>query len=216
MSLRLACQDASFLGRILACLSYGGVSVSITMFNKAVFSLYGFNYPNFVTTLQILVSILYMAILGCLGWFKFSRFTLRAARQVGSTGQVSSPWLPLSLGRLRQLVHCRVLCLVHGGCILPRVLKRALASAMSCMQCCCCCCADDALSAVLVAVCGLRRDSATLPHGAHVQVRLCFCTASTAHGHALQTACSAHSWPCGADRVLPVPAASSGAAQRSS
>ena len=53
------------------------------MFNKAVFSLYGFNYPNFVTTLQILVSILYMAILGGLGWFKFSRFKLRAARQVG-------------------------------------------------------------------------------------------------------------------------------------
>eukprot|EP00891_Asterochloris_glomerata_P006620 jgi/Astpho2/6620/fgenesh1_pg.00101_%23_26_t len=67
---------------MLACLSYGGVSVSITMFNKAVFSLYGFNYPNFVTTLQILVSILYMAILGCLGWFKFSRFKLRAARQM--------------------------------------------------------------------------------------------------------------------------------------
>ena len=118
LSLRLACQDASFLGRILACLSYGSVSVSITMFNKAVFSLYGFNYPNFVTTLQILVSILYMAILGCLGWFKFSSFKLRAARQVGSRLQVSSPCLCLSLwaGRGCSIVELCALCKVDASC----------------------------------------------------------------------------------------------------
>ena len=118
MSLHLACQDASFLGQMLACLSYGGVSVSITMFNKAVFSLYGFNYPNFVTTLQILVSILYMAILGCLGWFKFSRFKLRAARQVTLRLQVLSPWLPLSwAGRgSRSAAESCALCKVDASC----------------------------------------------------------------------------------------------------
>jgi tetrahydromethanopterin S-methyltransferase subunit C len=49
--------------RLTACLSYGTVSVSMTLFNKAVFSVYQFNFPNFVTTLQIIISILYMLVL---------------------------------------------------------------------------------------------------------------------------------------------------------
>ena len=40
-------------GKLAACLAYGAVSVSITMFNKAVFSVYHFQYPAFVTTLQV-------------------------------------------------------------------------------------------------------------------------------------------------------------------
>jgi len=36
-----------------ACLAYGGVSVCITIFNKAVFSTHGFPYPAFVTLLQV-------------------------------------------------------------------------------------------------------------------------------------------------------------------
>ena len=68
--------------KLLACLSYGSVSVSITLFNKAVFSVYGFHYPNFVTTLQILVSILYMNLLKRVGAFQFSPLTARGAKQV--------------------------------------------------------------------------------------------------------------------------------------
>ena len=68
--------------KLIACLSYGSVSVSITLFNKAVFSVYGFHYPNFVTTLQILVSILYMHILRGIGAFQFSPLTARGAKQV--------------------------------------------------------------------------------------------------------------------------------------
>jgi len=68
--------------KLLACLSYGTVSVSITLFNKAVFSVYGFHYPNFVTTLQIVVSILYMNLLKGVGLFHFAPLTAKGARQV--------------------------------------------------------------------------------------------------------------------------------------
>ena len=68
--------------KLLACLSYGSVSVSITLFNKAVFSVYGFHYPNFVTTLQIVVTILYMHMLKRIGVFQFSSLTARGAKQV--------------------------------------------------------------------------------------------------------------------------------------
>ncbi|DBA85028.1 TPA: hypothetical protein ACH3X2_005762 [Trebouxia sp. C0005] len=68
--------------KLLACLSYGTVSVSITLFNKAVFSVYGFHYPNFVTTLQIMVSILYMHLLKGVGLFHFAPLTSKGARQI--------------------------------------------------------------------------------------------------------------------------------------
>ena len=40
-----------------ACAAYGGVSISITLFNKAVFSIYGFKYPNLVMLGQMLVTL---------------------------------------------------------------------------------------------------------------------------------------------------------------
>jgi hypothetical protein len=36
-----------------ACVAYGGVSVCITVLNKAVFATHGFPYPAFVTLLQV-------------------------------------------------------------------------------------------------------------------------------------------------------------------
>lgn len=68
--------------KLLACLSYGTVSISITLFNKAVFSVYGFRYPNFVTTLQILVSLFYMHLLKSVGMFHFGSLSFKTARQV--------------------------------------------------------------------------------------------------------------------------------------
>jgi len=53
----------SLWGRLLACLAYAFMSISITLFNKAVFSVYKFPFPAFVTTLQISVSIVYMLAL---------------------------------------------------------------------------------------------------------------------------------------------------------
>lgn len=42
------------------CALYGFTSVSITFFNKAVFSVYSFNFPCFVTLIQILVCISFL------------------------------------------------------------------------------------------------------------------------------------------------------------
>lgn len=44
------------------CALYGCTSVSITFFNKAVFSVYAFNFPCSVTLLQIMVCLLFLRI----------------------------------------------------------------------------------------------------------------------------------------------------------
>lgn len=38
---------------IAPCLAYGAISICITLFNKAVFSVYKFQFPAFVTALQV-------------------------------------------------------------------------------------------------------------------------------------------------------------------
>lgn len=105
--------------KLLACLSYGSVSVSITLFNKAVFSVYGFHYPNFVTTLQIVVSILYMHMLRGVGAFQFSPLTVKGAKQVFS----KAPFFSLELQvasllsiyvQISPLVFCWWLYVVSG------------------------------------------------------------------------------------------------------
>lgn len=53
----------SLLTRLTACLQYGFVSVAITLFNRAVFSVYAFNFPSLVTLLQVLVSLIFMCAL---------------------------------------------------------------------------------------------------------------------------------------------------------
>ena len=50
--------------KIFACLAYGFVSVSITLFNKAIFSVYKFHYPAFVTLMQVILSIFFLVFLG--------------------------------------------------------------------------------------------------------------------------------------------------------
>ncbi|KAK9803490.1 hypothetical protein WJX73_008278 [Symbiochloris irregularis] len=74
--------ETPFATRLLACVAYGGVSVSITLFNKAVFSVYRFPYPNLVTTLQILVSLLYMAIFSWTRVMHVEAISLQNAKQV--------------------------------------------------------------------------------------------------------------------------------------
>lgn len=39
--------DQQAVKKLTACVSYGAVSVSMTLFNKAVFSIYQFNFPSF-------------------------------------------------------------------------------------------------------------------------------------------------------------------------
>ena len=107
--------------KMMACLSYGTVSVSITLFNKAVFSLYGFHYPNFVTTLQIVVSILYMHLLKGFGAFQFAPLTYRGARQVRAfaaeyveSSQAMLHSLCSSCVQILPLVFCWWLYVVSG------------------------------------------------------------------------------------------------------
>ena len=87
--------DKTTVKRLTACLSYGTVSVSMTLFNKAVFSVYQFNYPNFVTTLQIIISIVYMLALENFRWLEIEPISMKTAVLV-------SPAFCLSF---RQLVH---------------------------------------------------------------------------------------------------------------
>ena len=74
--------DKATLKRLTACLSYGLVSVSMTLFNKAVFSVYQFNFPNFVTTLQIVISIVYMLVLEKFKVLEIEAISLKTATQV--------------------------------------------------------------------------------------------------------------------------------------
>jgi hypothetical protein len=77
----------TLLGRLLVCLQYGLVSVAITLFNRAVFSVYHFNFPSTVTLLQILVSLVYMYGLRATGRMQFGALSLRTARKVSLMGE---------------------------------------------------------------------------------------------------------------------------------
>ena len=46
-----------------ASLYTGVVSITITLFNKAVFSWYNFNYPNALTAAQMMFALVFLAIL---------------------------------------------------------------------------------------------------------------------------------------------------------
>ena len=74
--------DRASVKKLTACLSYGTVSVSMTLFNKAVFSVYQFNYPNFVTTLQLILSIIFMLILENFRWLEIEPISMKTALTV--------------------------------------------------------------------------------------------------------------------------------------
>uniref|UniRef100_A0A7S1SSC3 Sugar phosphate transporter domain-containing protein n=1 Tax=Tetraselmis chuii TaxID=63592 RepID=A0A7S1SSC3_9CHLO len=68
------------LQQVMACVMYGSVSISITLFNKAIFAVYKFQYPNVVTLLQILISIVYIKILGVTGHMKLAPFSWKTVQ----------------------------------------------------------------------------------------------------------------------------------------
>jgi len=80
----LSTQDKhSLWARLAACLAYAFMSISITLFNKAVFSIYKFPFPAFVTTLQIVVSIFYMLVLHYARFMDLgTSWSFKTARQV--------------------------------------------------------------------------------------------------------------------------------------
>ena len=60
--------------QVSACVAYGSVSISITLFNKAVFSIYHFHYPNLVMLGQMLVTLSLIKGASKLGYFEISRY----------------------------------------------------------------------------------------------------------------------------------------------
>lgn len=66
---------------IATCVAYGAVSVSITLFNKAVFSVYKFHFPNAVLLLQIAISLLFLQLLRHNPAVKREAYTAEQRRQ---------------------------------------------------------------------------------------------------------------------------------------
>lgn len=61
--------------QLFACVAYGTVSISITLFNKAVFSVYHFKFPNLVMLGQMLVTLLLIKAGSSLGYLEISRIS---------------------------------------------------------------------------------------------------------------------------------------------
>jgi hypothetical protein len=72
----------AFAGQLWACASYGLVSVSLTITQKTVFHHFSFPYPNSVTLLQILTSIVIMHGLRGAGIIKFDALSRQNVRTV--------------------------------------------------------------------------------------------------------------------------------------
>jgi len=122
--------DVTVLRRLTACCCYGAISIMITLFNKAVFSVYRFPYPNVVTTYQIIISIAYMLLLRRLRWMDIGSFSLKSARQVQILAHPSAlqrsrarpcpgePPYAVHRAPITGTVHC---LRVQGGarCLLP-------------------------------------------------------------------------------------------------
>ena len=64
-------RETSMRKALAACAFYGACSVSITFFNKAVFSIYRFHYPGILTLLQILVCLTAITVGRLLKWYAF-------------------------------------------------------------------------------------------------------------------------------------------------
>lgn len=64
------------------CFLYGTTSVSITFFNKAIFSVYEFRFPCIVTLAQIMVCITMLTLAQITGFVSLPRITKETSRQV--------------------------------------------------------------------------------------------------------------------------------------
>ncbi|KAK3243877.1 hypothetical protein CYMTET_46492 [Cymbomonas tetramitiformis] len=72
-----------------ACLAYGTISVTLTLTQKTVFQIYTFNYPAFVTLMQILTSLSLMHSLKAMGYIEFQTFRVGSAKQ---TWPLAASW----------------------------------------------------------------------------------------------------------------------------
>lgn len=85
------------------CLLYGSTSVSITFFNKAIFSVYEFRFPCIVTLVQILVCIISLTIAQSFGYLTLPTITRQTSRQVYPLTIVWWLYVVSGIGALRYL-----------------------------------------------------------------------------------------------------------------
>lgn len=64
-------RNRELLLKVGSCIAYGSVSVSITLFNKAIFSVYKFEFPAFLTLLQVSMTAVFMLSLGRARVFRY-------------------------------------------------------------------------------------------------------------------------------------------------
>lgn len=155
-------------------------SIAITLFNRAVFSVYAFNFPSLVTLLQILISLAYMYGLRAAGRMQFAPVSLRGARKVRPPApsprcrRAAAGW---NGGASHDSCGCRARAPLARAPLAPLLAAVGRPAAWlptltparppaGCRP------AGGAAGALLVAVRGQRRHRAALPHGPHVQVGL--------------------------------------------
>eukprot|EP01097_Dermamoeba_algensis_P008220 TRINITY_DN5398_c0_g1_i1.p1 TRINITY_DN5398_c0_g1~~TRINITY_DN5398_c0_g1_i1.p1 ORF type:complete len:319 (-),score=34.86 TRINITY_DN5398_c0_g1_i1:436-1392(-) len=80
-SLRAFLKRGPLIGGLVAA-SYGVVSIAITFFNRAVFSVWGFKYSVSLTLAQLIFSLVFLVIMKQLKLVSFADFDLKTARMV--------------------------------------------------------------------------------------------------------------------------------------
>jgi len=85
---------------LAAALAYGVSSMAITLFNKAVLSVYGFNYPQVLTLLQSIVTICSLWGLRRAGIMSFPDMTMQLAYKVAPLAMIFLFYVIVSLASL--------------------------------------------------------------------------------------------------------------------
>ncbi len=85
---------------LAAALAYGVSSMAITLFNKAVLSVYGFSYPQVLTLLQSLVTIICLWALRRAGIMSFPDMTMNLAWKVAPLAMIFLFYVIVSLASL--------------------------------------------------------------------------------------------------------------------
>ncbi|PXF41776.1 putative UDP-sugar transporter [Gracilariopsis chorda] len=75
-------QSQSIMLSLAVCLLYGGTSVCITFFNKAIFSVYEFHFPCFLTLLQITVCLFILTVANAFRFIKLTTPTFALIKHV--------------------------------------------------------------------------------------------------------------------------------------
>jgi len=87
-------RNSQWFGFFVAS-SYGIVSIAITFFNKAVFSVYEFESSNFLTLSQAVLSIILLVAMKRLKWIEYNDFSVETAKKLGMLG-VAFTWMVLT------------------------------------------------------------------------------------------------------------------------